>query len=58
MIKTLNIAVDLWLLEQHHILTRKKNKTGLDYEIKQLGKEILQFTKVFAIYCIFNNRRM
>ena len=89
MIKTLQIsAVDLWLLEQDHLLTRKKNKTkktwhsesklnnllkffikillvtnfpfksGLEYEIKQLNKEILQFTKVFATYFIFKNSRM
>ena len=33
-------------------------KAGLDYEIKQLSKEILQFTKVFAIYFIFKKGRM
>ena len=35
------------------LVTNFPFKTGLDYEIKQLSKEVLQFTKVFAIYFIF-----
>ena len=31
------------------LVTKSTFKTGLDYEIKQLNKEILQFTKVFTI---------
>ena len=33
-------------------------KIGLDYEIKQVSKKLLQFTKVFAIYFIFKNSRI
>ena len=40
------------------LVTNSLFKTGLDYEIKQLSKEILQFTKIFAIYFIFKKSRM
>ena len=30
-------------------------KNGLDYELKQLSKEALQFTGAFTIYFIFKN---
>ena len=40
------------------LVTNFSFKTGLDYKIKQLSKEILQFTKVFAIHFIFKNNWM
>ena len=33
-------------------------KIRLDYEIKQLTQNFLQFTKVFVIYFIFKNSAM
>ena len=40
------------------LVTNFQFKTGLDYEINQPSKEILQFTKVFSIYFIFKNSGM
>ena len=40
------------------LVTNFPFKTRLDYEINQPSKEVLQFTKVFAIYFIFKNSRM
>ena len=40
------------------LVTNFPFKTRFYYEIKQLSKEILQFTNIFAIYFIFKNSRM
>ena len=49
---------DFRALIQTLLVTNFPQKNRLVYEIKQLVKEVIQFTKVFAIYFIFKNSKM
>ena len=40
------------------LVTNFPFKNGSDYETKQLSKEVLEFTKTFAIYFIFKSSSM